>query len=198
MSQKQRDQELRCFIAIELDLAIKDLLRNIQERLGKCNAPLRLVKPEGIHLTLKFLGEIQQVLVERISGVLAQIMPQFSPFRLSLNEVGAFPHPGKARVLWIGIDQGREQLVALQKHIEHELDSRLKIGREKRAFSPHLTLARLKYPSPVDHLFPEIVKDKQLFSLTMPVHCIKLFQSILRPSGAEYTVLETFTFSGMN
>jgi len=194
MSKERHGQGIRCFLAVDISPQIKELVLQVRHKCKGHDLPLRWVNPDGIHLTLKFLGEIDPGLVDRIADTLDRAAPLSSDFTVSFKEVGAFPHARKARVLWLGVDRGREELVALQRKIDHELDLRLKVDREKRPFTPHLTLARMKVPGPMDQLLAAISVETELIRQEMQVHDLRFYKSTLRPAGAEYSVIRTFQF----
>ncbi|MBI4298437.1 MAG: RNA 2',3'-cyclic phosphodiesterase [Chloroflexi bacterium] len=140
----QKPSVYRAFIAIELSAPFKEALRNAIERLQELPlSGLRWVKPEGIHLTLKFLGDIPVSRVTAIQDAMSQASQGVVPFTLALAEVGAFPNWQSPRVIWIGMTGETDSLRDLQQRLE-EVMHRLGFPRERREFSPHLTLARLK------------------------------------------------------
>ncbi len=185
---------MRTFIAIELDDEIKrNLLSLITEldKLMRGTRNVKWVKQEGMHLTLKFLGEIPGEKVREIESALKAISEKYKPFGLKLKGTGTFP-PGKKnpRVIWIGIEE-EETLKALQFHLEGELE-KLGFLRERRKFHPHLTLGRVKIPSHLKEILFLLEKNKEADFGEMQVKKLTFFQSILKPSGAEYSVLSEF------
>ncbi|MBI4697762.1 MAG: RNA 2',3'-cyclic phosphodiesterase [Nitrospirae bacterium] len=133
---------MRSFIAIELPEAVRYALSGIEEELKKSRADVRWVKPENIHLTLKFLGDVEEKNTEKITEILKDICRRFKPFALEIKGMGVFPHPRSPRVLWTGMDIS-DTLENLQKEIEDAMTS-LGFEREDRRFTAHLTLGRFR------------------------------------------------------
>jgi 2'-5' RNA ligase len=179
---------MRTFIAIDLDQKLKKNLESYIARLRPLAENVRWVSPEGMHLTLKFLGEIPESNESRIAGILASIGKRHRPFGLTLQGTGAFPGGKNPRVLWVGILES-PALQALQEEVEEEME---KIGfeREKRAFHPHLTLGRVKFSRPLGDLLRELEARRDHPFGEMEVRKIIFFRSILHPTGAEYRPLE--------
>ncbi|MFC1849426.1 RNA 2',3'-cyclic phosphodiesterase [candidate division CSSED10-310 bacterium] len=189
------NKEIRSFIAIDLSSAIKTSLGKLQEILKSYSLPIRWVKPDGIHITLKFLGNINLGLAERIRLRLDELFSERgAPFAISFSDAGVFPNVVKPRVVWLGIERGSEQLVQIQHEVDTELYRSFKIKKEKRKYRPHLTIGRIKKPCSIEPLLARIKEEQALFRDQMPVNALKLFESILRPSGAEYRVIQTFHF----
>jgi 2'-5' RNA ligase len=186
-------EKIRTFIAIELDESIKDGLTKLQERL-KGEAPrgsVRWVRLEGIHLTLKFLGDVPADQIGEIAKALQKSCQGFAPFSLSCGGLGCFPNLKRPRVLWVGIQEETGTLAQLQKAIEENV-APLGYPTEKRKFSPHLTLGRVqKRASSGDRRrLGELVEASEIGNLgQMEVRSVNLMRSDLRPSGAVYTRL---------
>jgi len=180
---------VRTFIAIDLDEALKKSLAALVDELRPLAGNVRWVGNSGMHLTLKFLGEIPEEDAAGISSVLGEIAGRHRPFPLLLQGTGAFP-PGRRnpRVFWVGAVPV-PGLVSLQEEIEREMEKR-GFERERRPFRPHLTLGRVKFPSPLDGLLQELQRHQERMFGEMNVRRFVFFQSILKPSGAEYTVLK--------
>lgn len=184
------DARMRAFVAIELsDEAKRALTALIQSLRGRRIDGRRLVRPEGMHLTLKFLGDIDASRVPRISDALAAASARHAPFRLTLAEPGLFPNADRARVLWIGVGGELRPLLDLQRDVDETLAT-LGFAAEKRPFNPHLTIARMRdsaaradrrraadaiaaYPLPA--------------GIDISANSVSLMQSELRPGGAVYT-----------
>lgn len=185
---------MRTFIAIDLDEEIKkNLLSFISEldKLSRGGRSIRWIKPEGMHLTLKFLGEITGEKTREIENFLKLIPEKYKSFVLKFKGTGSFPPGSKnPRVLWVGIEE-EETLKALQFHLEGELE-KLGFPREKRKFHPHLTLGRAKIPSHLKETLSLFEKNKETNFGEMQAKKLTFFQSILKPSGAEYSALSEF------
>ena len=184
---------MRTFIAINLNPEIKNTLIHLIEELDKGHKNIRWVRREGMHLTLKFLSEIGREKVQEIENVLKMISKEYEPFVLKFKGTGSFP-PGKKnpRVLWIGIEE-EETLRALQSQLEEELE-KLGFPREQRKFHPHLTLGRVKSSFNLRETLLLLEKYRERNFGEMKAEKITFFQSILKPTGAEYSVLSEFEF----
>lgn len=180
---------MRTFIAIDLDEALKESLAAFIEELRPLARNVRWVGAPGMHLTLKFLGEIAEADVPGISSALEDIGRRQRPFPLVLKGTGAFP-PGRRipRVFWVGVAPV-PALISLQEEIEKEMGKR-GFEREKRPYHPHLTLGRVKFPAPLDPLNLALQRHKERLFGEMNVRRFVFFRSVLRPSGAEYTILK--------
>ena len=182
-------QLVRTFIAIALSDEIHRNLAAFQNSLKKHNADISWVKPDNIHLTLQFLGEIHSNLVEKIGRCLEEIIPTQSAFTFEVAGTGVFPNPKRARVLWIGVTQGKKMVIQLQSEIAKSLE-KLNILTEDRAFHPHLTLGRVRSPKNLDTVIAELLNQTKLSFGMVPVIHVTLFSSRLSPSGAIYTPLK--------
>ena len=184
---------IRCFIAVELDQSVKTELGHLQKRLAKHlrgnEFGINWVKPERIHLTLKFLGDVDETLVPEICSAVSEAAEHFGPIEIELSGLGCFPpndRPG--RVLWCGITTGAETLGELAKAIDLNLGL-LDFGPETRKFSPHLTLARIKQ-SNAGKAVRNLVETSPVEIIAgQTVGEITVFQSELTRSGPIYTSL---------
>ncbi len=177
---------MRTFIAVEIPDGIKKEMAKAQEQLKRSGADAGWVRPEGIHLTLKFLGEVLEEKIDEIKNTLARAAGAMSRFRLEIAGAGAFPSSKNPRVVWLGVSGELDKLEALWSSVE---DSMAAIGfeREDRAFSPHLTLARIKYLRPRYPWQKAIDGIKDVRIAGFEVDHISLMKSELKPSGAVYT-----------
>ena len=185
-------ERIRSFIAIELSEDLKSRLVELRNELERAeHSFVRWAEPEGIHLTLKFLGNIPLRQIEEIRGAIDGAAQGIPPFRLEISGLGGFPNLGQPRVLWIGIRGDTERLSRLQHNIDSALTS-LGFAKEERPFVPHLTLARLRQGA-----FPE--ERNSFGNLARSVHfeggypidakAVSLMRSQLTPYGAIYTRL---------
>jgi len=185
-------EQFRSFIAIELSDDVRAGLRKLQGELKSSGDTfVKWVAPDGIHLTLKFLGNISPQKVGQIVRVMEQVAVDVSPFRLTVSHVGAFPNLRQTRVLWVGISGELERLLALQRGIDDGLVP-LRFAKESRPFTPHLTLARLREgaSSGDKHNFGEMVAKKApKVYYEMTVSSVNLMRSQLLPGGAVYSRL---------
>ncbi|HSB90951.1 MAG TPA: RNA 2',3'-cyclic phosphodiesterase [Anaerolineales bacterium] len=184
---------IRSFIAIDLTPDVRRGLGAAQQKLRAAleDEPIRWVRPEGIHLTLKFLGDQPPDRIERIGDVLSQWAQGGSPLDLEIGSAGAFPDMARPRVLWVGVHEPSGRLVEWVDRLEKGLEG-LGIRKEDRPFHPHLTLARVKErltPRGLETLRGHLESLKGERIGEQRAEAATLFRSDLRPSGAVYTVL---------
>src|SRR5688572_8130706 len=144
--EKPRGEVIRTFICIEIPESIKERIGQLQEALRPIKAQVSWTKPSNIHLTLKFLGGVPASRVEGVRKAVERAASGISPFEVEVSGTGCFPSPRSPRVLWVGLSQLPEALKQLSAKLEDELE-RLGFAREKRKFSPHLTIGRLRAPN---------------------------------------------------
>ncbi len=179
----------RSFFAIELNKEIAEGIRKVQERLRGQVTGVRWVRPEGIHLTLKFLGEVDPDRIEEIVRTVEEGVEGLSPFTVRIRGGGGFPNVKNPRVIWIGVDDQGDSLRELQARVERGVEG-LGFKREERVYTPHLTVGRLRSGKGTGAGTLEALKDIGESDLgTMEVGAIVLFRSHLKPTGAEYTKL---------
>jgi 2'-5' RNA ligase len=178
---------VRTFLAIELDDAIRERLAAAQERLRSQAGGVKWVEAENIHLTLKFLGEIDEDVAPLVAEALGPVAAGIEPFEMRLAGLGAFPPHGAPRVVWAGVQEPSGRLLELHRRIERELEA-LGIEREDRPFTAHVTLGRIKdRPDPrLRHALDARAADD--FGSQAVTH-VTFFQSVLSPAGPTYTAL---------
>lgn len=185
-------ETIRAFLAVRLSVRVKRALADLIEELRLADVRgLRLVRPEGMHLTLKFLGGVPRLQVQSIVDAVSGVALAHSSFTLTLGGVGVFPNRSSPRVLWVGVDGDLDPMLSLQRQIEGALAT-LGFPRDARGFSPHLTVARLRDgTSPADRRRAA----EALFSARIPpglpieVGSVELMRSTLHPDGAVYECL---------
>jgi 2'-5' RNA ligase len=177
---------MRLFISIELPDEIKQGIARTQEQLRKAGANVGWTRPEGIHLTLKFLGEVPDAKVQEIMTALTEAAKGTGSLNLEVVGAGAFPNAKNPRVLWVGVNGDTEKLLTLQAAVEDAME-RLGFEREARKFSPHLTLARIKFPKPRDNWQQVVEEIKDVKLGGFEVGCVSLMKSELKREGAVYT-----------
>ncbi len=175
---------MRAFIAIDLDAELKTTLQDLVLKLKRTGADVRWAGAAGMHLTLKFLGEIGAESVSAVEAVMGAAAAAAPRFPLVLRGTGTFPEGGNPRVLWAGFEE-TPSLETLQRALEDGLE-REGFPREERAFHPHLTLGRVKGPSRLREAVLELEKNSDRRFGEMTVRKLTLFESVLRPQGAEY------------
>lgn len=179
-------QLIRCFIAVDVkDENVLSKIIRVQQSLP--NGSLKLVERENMHFTLRFLGEIEPSLVEVIRNALKSI--KFEKFILHLKGIGAFPTFHKPRVIWIGAEEGSENLMKLYSLVNETLKG-LRVRLEEEEFTPHLTIARVKYPNKDLPRVLNELKDEEFGSIIVSAFQFK--QSILTPRGPIYKDIEVY------
>ncbi len=184
---------MRTFIAIDLEPALKEAVRGFVESLKRTKADVRWTGPSGLHLTLKFLGEIEPDTAEKVTSALARVAGRHRPFSLALEGTGRFPQGRSPRVLWIGV-RPQPELLSLQEDIERELEAEGFL-REDRLFHPHLTLGRVKGSGAIGEALGELEKKGRFLFGDMEVRSVTLFESRLGPGGAQYRVVSEHALS---
>lgn len=186
---------IRCFIAIDLDPDVRRRLGDVQDRLRAAlrGEPLRWVPPDGVHLTLKFLGDQPADHIEAIRQVLSAWASAAAPFELEVAGAGAFPDTARPRVVWVGVREPSGRLPGWVDRLEALLEP-LGVRPEGRPYQAHLTLGRVKdrlTPGGLQSLQQELgALDEQAIA-NLHVEDVILFRSELRPAGAEYSALAT-------
>jgi 2'-5' RNA ligase len=186
---------MRLFVAIEIAQEIRDKLTGFISEFRPRIASAAWVRPEGLHITLKFLGNVPEPKQPAIENALKSVKaPQF---KLSIENIGVFPNPRSPRVLWAGIESGPE-LARLAGSVEDVLNL-LGFEREKRAFSPHVTLARFKETKGKPRLDARLSQpsekgnSERIWAFgTMTATHFHLYESKLSPQGAKYNKLASF------
>ncbi len=185
-------ETIRSFVAIELPQSLKQQIDDYSRALHPLCPNTRWVNSNALHITLKFLGEQPVDLIERVKQNLTHVQDAFQPFSLTIAHFGAFPGKRNPRVLWLGVhSEPLEPLLELFQFIENDLHG-LGFPKEKRRFSPHLTLARVKKPGRFDALW-QFVHTHPFQPFQFKVQHIVLMQSFLKPQGAVYKPLAKYT-----
>ena len=181
---------IRAFIAIAVPESVLRSCEEIMARLKGLNLQGRFARTQSLHLTLHFLGNIEDEQISGIAGILEQAGKGVTPFDLEVGRLGVFPHLTNPRVVWIGV-QPVDRLMTLQSKIQQCLEP-LGFPEENRDFHPHLTLLRLKSRKNLRQLAQYIdTEGPYLQAGVIKAEKIHLYQSILKPEGAEYLKLFT-------
>lgn len=181
-------ETVRSFIALELTPEVQSQLGQIQSELKKADADVKWVKPEGVHLTLKFLGNVSLELIEEIKKIIEQLAKNHQAFEMKISQLGAFPTMEHPRVIWVGIEQGKEQTQKLAQDLEEHL-MQLGFLKEKRSFKAHLTLGRVRSARNRNQL-KKLLLSVKFPQTTMQAQTLTLFKSTLTPQGAIYQSLQ--------
>ncbi len=178
---------MRTFIAIDIPEAIKKAIADLQSELKRIGADAGWTNLKGIHLTLKFLGEIDEALLPEIANCCRAAVADAELFTLTLDGTGVFPNFRNPRVLWAGLKEETGRLQALQRRLEDEL-AVIGFKPEDKPFNPHLTVCRLKSLKKSRELIAR-AEMYDLPAISFEVRDIRVFKSELSPAGAKYTEL---------
>ena len=190
------ERTIRVFLVFDLPEGILGEIGRIQNRLRRLiQGDLRWVRPGGIHLTLKFFGDISENAVVNISTVAGQVAAAVQPFELAIEGMGVFPDPHRPRVVWLGMSGDAARLVTFQQGLERALGE-IGFPSEERPFRPHLTLGRIKSPKGLTGLAEALEKGRAVAAGRFTASGLGLFQSDLTPRGAVYTRLAAYPFAG--
>jgi 2'-5' RNA ligase len=192
--------ELRLFVALELPSAVLDGLAAVQDRLRREHASraVRWVQMSGIHLTLKFLGETPAANRAPIAAAVHQAAAGYTPLSLTAVGLGCFPNARQPRVVWVGLEGDLAALAALQRSVERAL-APLGFPPEKRGFSPHLTLGRVRREASAADAkaLGRLIEETSIGLVgAWTADAVSLMRSELGRDGARYTCLDRVTLAG--
>ncbi len=178
---------MRCFIAVAVPEELKEKILEVQSKLKKIGANLKLVEKENLHFTIKFLGEISEKEIDEVKEFLQTI--EDKAFEISIKGLGVFPSEDYIKVVWLGVEENQDIFLNLIKKINKNLD---KIRKEKKELNTHLTIARVRSAKNKNELKAVIQDLKETEIGNMQVNTLKLISSELTPEGPEYTELAEF------
>ncbi len=183
-------ESIRSFLAFDMENeTVKKRLASVQKLLAQTGADLKLVEPQNIHITIRFLGDVTPNTVEKIFEEMKKI--QFTPFNVQINSLGAFPDLRYPRVVWAGITEGADQL----KNVFNQLEPRLRslgFAPDSKGFSPHLTIARVRTGINKAQLAEFVAKNVNYDFGSIKAECLRLKRSDLTPRGPIYSTLKEF------
>jgi len=179
---------MRAFIALELPPVIKSKLMEVRYALANTGANVKWVENDNIHLTLKFLGDIDEVKIAGLKTAVKESANLWGAFRLGFGDLGAFPRRNNPRIIWVGVKPD-DQLSSLQQFLE-EAAYRVGVERDERKWSPHLTLGRVKYVEKNSPLITRL-KSIKVETLFTGINRLTLFESRLSPEGPTYIPVES-------
>lgn len=191
-------QKIRSFISIDTPPAFKIQIEEILTELDAIHLPVRWEKPYRLHLTLKFLGDIDSGMLEKVKFALDEIALKHRPFWIRYSGFGFFPNSRNPRIIWVGCTPLSADLHHLYSDIE---DSCNKLGfeKEKREFHPHITIGRVKQHSGKDRRavadLTNRIENSTFDTIEDEAHSILLMKSDLRPGGSEYSILKQFSLT---
>jgi 2'-5' RNA ligase len=183
-------ESIRSFIAFDIrSNHVLERLAKVQRLLAQTGADLKLVVPQNIHVTVRFLGNITIAKAEKIFEKMKEV--DFTPFSILINGLGAFPNPRYSRVIWAGLVNGVEELRSIFSQMEQCLKD-LGFTSDSRGFNPHLTIARVKSGRNKARLADFIVENANFEFGSIKADCLLLKQSVLTPQGPIYSTLREF------
>ena len=187
-------EKIRVFICFELPTEVSHSVRDLIHYLKTFGRGVRWVHHDGIHLTLKFLGEIDSQRIKDVAAVVEKVAKNYAPFALKLAGKGAFPDFKRPRVFWIGIRETADTIHRIQQDLENELET-VGFPKDKRQFSPHLTLGRVKFNDPTVHKIALELERMHVEEIEFSMDHIVIMKSDLHPNGAIYTPLRKIKMS---
>jgi len=188
--EKKMSEFIRSFLAFDLENeAVRKKLAAAQNLLVQTGADLKLVEPQNIHMTMRFLSDITPDMIEKVFEEMKKT--QFTSFDVQINGLGAFPDLHYPRVVWAGITEGADQL----KNVFNQLEPRLRLlgfTPDPKGFNPHLTIARVKSGKNKAQLAELVTKNASYDFGTVNAKCLRLKKSDLTPRGPVYVTLKEF------
>jgi len=175
---------IRLFIALPLPPSPVEHLAGLIERLREQGGAVKWVKPENIHITVRFLGDTDEAQVPQIKAALNEIAPRYDVIDTTIFRLGGFPNLNRPRVIWAGMDGSVEAMQKMARQIEHAMRD-LGFEKDKKSFKPHLTLGRVRDPGGLEAL-SGFMKDLRFDDIPMTLDRLVLFQSTLTPRGPIY------------
>jgi len=188
---------MRIFIALEFPESVRERLGQLQGKLKGTENRIRWVDTSLIHLTMKFIGEIKEKNLEKVIQTARDVAGRFFVFKLGIGEIDVFPNFSSPRVIWVGIEEGRDKLEALAAELEEKLGQE-GFSRSSRKWTSHLTLARIKVLKERERLKALIWQHhKETKGIEVKVRSLSVIKSELTPQGSIYTILERIPFQNV-
>jgi len=179
----------RIFIAVPLDPVLRSAVAALERQLEGAGIVLRWIKPENLHFTLRFLGQISPAQLSRARRAAREAVESTGEFRIRLAGLGAFPSTRRPQVVWVGVREGAEQLKDLAERLDDAL-ARQRFPKEPRSFQAHLTIARIKEPGRSASLEAAMASLVGVDVGEQAVTSVIVMESHLRPSGALHVPVE--------
>ncbi len=184
--------KIRAFIAVEIDPRVRDALIQVQNKLRASEADVKWTEPNDIHLTLKFLGDILPSDIDAAVAIMTKSISGITPFPIDITELGAFPDILLPQIIWAGVTKNADILIKIAQNLESDL-TKLKIKKEERSFTAHITLGRERSFRGKDKLSAALEETNIPPGLTQTIKGITLFKSTLTPQGPIYEPLKAIT-----
>jgi 2'-5' RNA ligase len=180
---------IRTFIAVDIDKPVRDRLIALQESLARTDTEIKWVEPKSIHLTLLFLGEVDDRELISVCRAVSKVCAEIPPFVLGVESVGCFPNARRPRILWAGIGEGAEEATALHDALEIPLLELRCYRREDRPYTPHVTLGRVQSDSVTAKLSEKIAKSTTWQGGQTTVREVLVMSSEMMRDGPTYSVM---------
>ena len=184
---------IRSFLAFSISGALKEKFKHILNDLQHARADVKWVKLENIHLTLKFLGSLEESTLDNVSSVLRERCRGFNPITSYLNEIGAFPDLRHPKIVWGALDDSNKEIQAIVDVLEGEF-AKLGLAPEERPFKPHITIGRVKSSANLKNLIQTIQQITFEDKIQQTFDKIVLYKSTLTSQGPIYEALKEFEF----
>ena len=181
--------KIRTFIAIEIPGKIQEKIGELHNRLKGSGSTISWTKPANIHLTLKFLGDTDNEIIDEIAAELQQAVQTITDFKINVKGTGAFPNFKRPRVIWIGAKSDGDQLQRLAEQVETCMEN-FGFEKENRRFSAHLTLGRVKDIKGIEPVMEKLKSYEEFEVGSFAVKEFYLIKSELNPAGSIYTTLK--------
>lgn len=181
----------RTFVAIQINEDIRNQLVKTQEKLVETGADLKLVEPQNIHLTLRFLGDVHKERLSDIRDAIHDAKDIVGPFTLQVSGLGVFPNPNYMRVIWARVSDGRNPTTALRQKLDKNLAD-INHPSDNKKFTPHLTIARVKSGKAKEKLQEKLTRMSGKKFGTCQIDDIELKKSKLTPEGPIYSTIKNF------
>ncbi|RJP14535.1 MAG: RNA 2',3'-cyclic phosphodiesterase [Candidatus Abyssobacteria bacterium SURF_5] len=179
---------VRMFVAITLHGSLHTTLGEIIGKLSSSGAKVKWVEPENVHLTLKFLGNVEEERLPEIFAACGRAAEGFGPIDLEMRALGCFPNNKSPRIVWLGIQRGVEAVTRLQEKVERELQA-IGFSKEEKPFRAHLTIGRVKGKQGISRLCRLLEEERNIFLGSMRAEKISVMKSKTLPAGPVYTEL---------
>ena len=187
---------IRSFLAFDLPAEIRVVVEQVHDGLKDASRDVKWVRPASVHLTVVFLGSVDEEAIPALSKEVRRVCAGFGPFRLAARGTGFFPNPRRPRVIWLGLEGDVERMAGLRDALQEVLEP-FGTQREKRPFRPHLTLGRFRKGGIMDDRLAAAMEGwAEVESPACVLDELVFFRSDLRRGGAIYTVLDRFSLEG--
>ncbi len=187
---------IRTFIAVDISPAVRRRAAILQDKLRESEVNASWTDPENMHVTMQFLGDVDDTLIPEVYKRVASAAAPFAPFHLAFSQAGAFPALDRPRAVWIGVDEGSENLVEIQAVVQESLVE-MRFPRERRTYKPHLTIARVREGGLRQQRLAELIgRFRDFKAESCDVTEVLLFASFLESSGPTYQIMGRAPLAG--